>query len=91
MLVRVQKVRRGEAQASDATILYGRMLALLRRRGFERPAWLTPGEFADQLPPSATADMVRRLTAAYNELRFGGNLEAAPVITSLLDQLERSA
>jgi hypothetical protein len=90
-LVRVQKVRRGEAQASDATILYERMLALLKRRGFERPAWLTPGEFARQLPPSATADVVRRLTAAYNELRFGGNLEAAPVITSLLDQLERSA
>src|SRR5260370_372293 len=43
---RVLKVQRGEAQASDATFLYRRMLKVLKRRGIEKPAWLTPFEFA---------------------------------------------
>ena len=43
---RVQKVQRGEAQASDATLPYHRMLKVLHRRGIEKPVWLTPCEFA---------------------------------------------
>ncbi len=89
-VVRVRRARRGNAEASDATILYTRMLDLLRRRGFDKPPWLTPGEFADQLPASPTAELVLRITAAYNGLRFGGKLEAAPQIMVLLDELERT-
>jgi transglutaminase-like putative cysteine protease len=43
---RVLKVQRGQAEASDATLLYQRMLKVLKRRGVEKPVWLTPCEFA---------------------------------------------
>src|ERR1039457_4012335 len=44
---RVERVRRGQADVGDATLLYRRMLHVLKRRGFQKPAWYTPVEFAD--------------------------------------------
>ncbi len=84
----VLKVQRGEAEASDATLLYHRMLKELRKRGIEKPAWVTPFEFARVLQEPTIATLVVDLTAAYNELRFGGNTEAAGRIVSLLERLE---
>jgi hypothetical protein len=86
---RVLRAQRGQAQASDATLLYTRMLNLLARRGIEKPAWVTPVEFARCIPPSTIAPVVEDLTSAYNDLRFGGQREAARKIITLLDQLER--
>jgi hypothetical protein len=74
--------------ASDAAILYDRMLAILRRRGLEKPAWLTPGEFARIVPQSETSQLVEQFTAAYNDLRFAGRLEAGPRMIQLLQELE---
>lgn len=88
---RVLKVQRGEAEASDATLLYQRMLQVLHRRGIEKPAWLTPFEFARVLQEPEVAALVEDLTQAYNELRFGGNAEAAGRIVVLLDRLEATA
>jgi hypothetical protein len=88
-LARVRQVQRGAARASDASLLYARMLALLRRRGFEKPAWITPAEFARLLPPSDTTTLVLSFTAAYNELRFGGNRHAATRMMQLLEALHR--
>jgi protein-glutamine gamma-glutamyltransferase len=85
---RVLKVQRGEAEASDATMLYHRMLKVLRRRGIEKPPWVTPFEFARVLQEPTISILVVDLTAAYNELRFGGNSEAAGRIVRLLEQLE---
>ena len=85
---RVLKVQRGEAEASDATLLYQRMLKVLRRRGIEKPVWLTPFEFAHVLQEPELSLLVEDLTAAYNELRFGGNAEAAGRIVGLLEELE---
>ncbi len=85
---RVNRVRRGEGQASDATLLYQRMLSTLARRGFQKPAWLTPSEFAQVLPASEMAVLVEDLTNAYNELRFGGRGDAAPRLIRMLDRLE---
>jgi transglutaminase-like putative cysteine protease len=85
---RVLKVQRGEAQASDATLLYYRMLKVLKRRGVEKPAWLTPCEFARVLPEPEVAALVEDLTSAYNELRFGGHAEAAGRMVGLLERLE---
>jgi transglutaminase-like putative cysteine protease len=85
---RVNRVRRGEGQASDATLLYQRMLAVMARRGFQKPAWLTPSEFARVLPASEMAVLVDDLTSAYNELRFGGRSDAAPRMIRMLDRLE---
>ncbi len=85
---RMIQVQRGQGQASDATLLYQRMLKALRRRGIEKPVWLTPCEFARVLQEPELALLVEDFTGAYNELRFGGNSEAAGRIVVLLDQLE---
>jgi transglutaminase-like putative cysteine protease len=85
---RVLKLQRGEAEASDATLLYQRMLKVLTRRGFERPNWLTPLEFARVLQDPDLSLLVEDLTEAYNQLRFGGNSEAAPRLMQLLERLE---
>lgn len=88
---RVLKVQRGEAQASDATLLYQRMLTVLTRRGFEKPVWLTPSEFARVLPEPELAGLVEDLTEAYNQVRFGGQPDAAGRMVQLLEQLEATA
>jgi hypothetical protein len=85
------KVQRGSAQASDATLLYQRMLKALRRRGIEKPAWLTPCEFARVVQEPELSLLVEDLTSAYNELRFGGNAEAAGRIFVLLERLETAS
>jgi transglutaminase-like putative cysteine protease len=86
---RVDQVRRGHASAADATLLYERMLQILRRRGFQKPLWFTPTEFAASLPASPLGVRVHQFTGAYNELRFGGRTEVAPQLSALLDELER--
>jgi hypothetical protein len=65
------------------------MLRLLRARGFEKPAWLTPNEFVRVLP-EPLKPLAQDLTAAYNDLRFGGRLDAASRMMRLLEQLERA-
>jgi transglutaminase-like putative cysteine protease len=84
----VWRLRRGQASVADATLLYGRMLKLLRRRGYEKPAWFTPYEFACSLPPSEMGMLVLQFTSAYNALRFGGQADAAPRLSALLEDLE---
>jgi hypothetical protein len=85
----VRQARRGQACASDATLLYGRMLRFLKRRGFEKPHWITPAEFAGMLPQSQTSALVGDFTAAYNDLRFGGKAAAAAHMVALLERIER--
>lgn len=87
--IRVRRLKRGEGEASDATLLYQRMLALLERRGIQKPPWLTPSEFARVLPATQLAPLVEDLTSAYVEFRFGGKRDVAPRMVQLLDQLEK--
>jgi protein-glutamine gamma-glutamyltransferase len=87
--LRVARARRGEASAQDATLLYRRMLRLAGRRGYQKPPWFTPAEFASSLPPDAFGGAVGEFTAAYNALRFGRRSEGAR-LTALLEQMERS-
>ena len=87
--MRLRRMKRGEGQASDATLLYQRMLRLLERRGIQKPPWLTPSEFARVLPPTELSPLVEDLTSAYVEFRFGGKRDAAPRMVRLLDQLEK--
>lgn len=87
MLRGVRRVREGQASSGDATLLYERMLDILRNRGFQKPAWFTPREFAASLP-AETGMLVDQFTAAYNDLRFGGRLDAAARLTLLLEELE---
>jgi protein-glutamine gamma-glutamyltransferase len=87
---RVQRARRGEASVGDATLLYERMLTVLKRRGYQKPAWFTPVEFAASLAGSPLAAPVHEFTTAYNALRFGGRIDVAPRLSALLDELEQS-
>jgi protein-glutamine gamma-glutamyltransferase len=86
---RVERVRRGQASIADATLLYQRMLQILNRRGYQKPPWFTPSEFAASLPPSQLGNSVGEFTATYNALRFGGHTEGAPMLSILLDRMER--
>jgi hypothetical protein len=86
---RVERVRRGQATVGDATLLYERMLDLLKRRGYQKPAWFTPTEFAESLPPSQLGTTVTEFTVKYNALRFGRRTGVAPRLSMLLDELER--
>ncbi len=86
--IRVSRVRSGEARISDATLMYSRMLAILRRRGYEKPAWYTAAEFLRTLPDTEQA-LATPFVEAYNELRFGGRLESAARLPVLLDRIER--
>ncbi|MGH9671882.1 MAG: transglutaminaseTgpA domain-containing protein, partial [Bryobacteraceae bacterium] len=45
-----RRLQLGQAESSDAALLYRRALDYLRRRGFEKPEWMTPAEFARVLP-----------------------------------------
>jgi protein-glutamine gamma-glutamyltransferase len=87
--LRFARARRGEASSQDATLLYRRMLRLARRRGYQKPPWFTPAEFASSLPPDAFGGAVGEFTAAYNALRFGRRSEG-PRLTALLERMERS-
>jgi hypothetical protein len=82
------RLARGQVAAGDAALLYHRMLRILRRRGYEKPAWLTATEFARVLPASPMAVLVEEATAAYQELRFGGKPDAAAKLLQLLEELE---
>lgn len=84
---RLRRIERGRASISDASVLYGRMLDALRRRGYQKPPWFTPNEFAASLPPE-TGMVVEQFTQAYNAMRFGGRLDAGPQLTALLGRLE---
>lgn len=86
---RVQRARRGYASVADATLLYQRMLHVLKRHGYQKPAWFTPAEFARSLAGTHLGRPVEDFTTAYNALRFGGRTEAAPRLSILLDELER--
>ena len=89
MRQRVERVRRGQASVGDATLLYQRMLHILKRRGYQKPPWFTPAEFAASLPRTPLGDSVGEFTGTYNALRFGGHAEAAPRLSILLDRMER--
>jgi len=86
---RTALLRSGQAAASDATILYQRMLDLLHARRLEKPAWMTANEFAATISPPRTAALVRELTAAYQDLRFGHRPAAGARMLGLLEQLEQ--
>jgi hypothetical protein len=83
-----RRIRQGGAGASDAAILYVQMLALLRKRGYEKPAWLTPAEFARVIPESPTASLVKEFTDLYQELRYGNRPTAGERMLGLLEQIQ---
>jgi protein-glutamine gamma-glutamyltransferase len=86
----VRRVRRGQASHGDATLLYERMLHVLKRRGYEKPSWFTPAEFAAALPSTALGAVVGEFTASYNQWRFGGRTDVSRRLSEILDELEHA-
>ncbi len=70
-------------------MLYQQMLELLEKRGFQKPPWLTPAEFARVLRAPNMASLVAEATTAYNELRFGGRSEAAARMMHALELMRQ--
>jgi transglutaminase-like putative cysteine protease len=85
---RVIGIRRGRLSEDDATVLYQRMLGLLGRQGYHKPAWFTPAEFAGTLEWSVWGPRVAQFTVAYNAARFGAGREASARLATMLDELE---
>ncbi|HZU28038.1 MAG TPA: DUF3488 and transglutaminase-like domain-containing protein [Bryobacteraceae bacterium] len=83
-----ERVRRGDAAPGDAALLYGRVLNALRRKGFEKPGWMTPLEFARVLPDPELAAMLEDATHAYNQLRFGAQADSAGRMLRLVNRIE---
>ncbi len=84
---RLRRIVRSGGSASDAAVLYGRMLELLARRGFEKPRSLTPAEFAHGLPGEEQRLAVE-FTSIYNSMRFGGDRAGAGRLAGMLREFE---
>ena len=84
---RMRKIRRGEGTANDARILYERMLESMARRGFQKPAWFTPMEFARNLP-ARERERIGGFTTAYNEVRFGGDPAGTARLAQMLESMD---
>lgn len=84
---RLRRMRGGQVQAADATLLYLRLLALLKQRGYLKPSWKTPAEFIQDLKEDSVREIVAGFTAAYHDLRFGGDAGAALRMLAYLDRL----
>jgi hypothetical protein len=86
---RLRQIIRTGGSPSDAGVLYERMLEVLARRGFRKPPWFTPAEFARHLPPNENTPVVE-FTNVYNAIRFGGDRSATSRLAQLLQDLERA-
>jgi transglutaminase-like putative cysteine protease len=84
-----RKLKTGRISAADATVLYGKMLSLVKRRGFQKPPWFTAGEFAATLPDSELANCVNEFTEGYQALRFGGDAQVAGRLAGILDRMQQ--
>lgn len=85
-----ERLRARPAQAADATLLYQRLLDALRKHGNEKPAWLTPREFARTLTQSPHAELVNEATEIYHELRYGARQQPAHRLLDIVTAIERS-
>jgi transglutaminase-like putative cysteine protease len=85
---RLTRIIRSGGTPSDASVLYQRMLELLSMRGFQKPAWFTPMEFAGHLPAEEKSRMVE-FTELYNSVRFGGDASGTARLAGMVREFER--
>ena len=86
--MQLRRIARSGGSPSDASVLYERMLNILARRGFQKPGWFTPVEFARHLPPEENRKVVE-FTEVYNSIRFGGEIGATAQLAGLLREFEQ--
>jgi transglutaminase-like putative cysteine protease len=82
-----RKAKAGQLAPADATVLYTRMLMIMKRRGYLKPSWFTAQEFASSVRENKELDP---FTAAYYAVRFGGNSSASRDMAKALERLELS-
>ena len=82
----LRRIGKTGGSAHDAALLYQLMLDALARRGFRKPAGVTPLEFARTLPP-AESEPVLRFTSLYYAVRFGNDAASAIPLADLLRQI----
>jgi len=80
--------RQRELTARVATLQYQKMLRILARRGWRKPAAQTPLEFAMSLPQGRLASSVLEMTDLYQSARFGAQAAQAERMTNLLASLK---
>jgi len=83
-----RKLRQGAATIHDAAWIYERMLARLKKLGYEKTPWMTAAEFAACLPEDEMGAAVRRFTACYHDFRFGARAAAASELAEWIDRIE---
>ena len=83
----VRRIQRAGGTVRDASVLYEGMLDRLARRGFQKPAWFTPNEFALHLPVEEKSK-VAEFTEVYNAIRFGGDAAATAHLAAMLREFE---
>ena len=78
-----RRIRKGRAKPGDAAILYEHMLRIMKKRGYQKPAWFTPREFA----ATVRLGVLDQFTESYNALRYGGDAAAAERMKDILQEL----
>ena len=74
----------------QATMSYQRLLTALRKKGYPKPAALTPSEFAKSLAGTRLGSGVFEFTRLYNLLRFGQVQVPMARLRQLLDEISRA-
>ncbi len=82
---RIRRIAKDGCDPREAALLYERMLELLARRGFEKPAWFTPREFASHLP-AEEKPRVEAFTELYETVRYGGDAGGAARLATMLEE-----
>lgn len=75
----------------EATLVYRRLLKILRRKGLGRTPSQTPREFALRFAGTQLANNVWEFTEIYNALRFGGGPASSARLLELLEEIRRGA
>lgn len=88
--MQLRRFGEGKTKARDATVVYVRMLDYLRQRGYEKPSWVTPEEFATMLRETPYAAPVSEVTSLYYQVRYGSDPSAGPRLFTALETLESS-
>jgi len=78
------------APRQAATIWYERMVRSLARRGWRKPAALTPREFAATIANHKVRQPVERFTTHYESARFGGSAQDAGKLPEAWEEVEAS-
>jgi hypothetical protein len=73
-----------------ASRLYGELLYLLARRGFQRQPTQTPLEFAAAISQPRVAPALQEFTLHYTQARFGGAPCNTMRLRALLEQIRSS-